>query len=128
MPERVQRRRVKGEPGMPPGAVYVGRPSKWGNPFSELQIGVAYPSVPAEGVHVMAVRQFRALAEGGKPITLNERVVGGKGERELNTYTYPSVAEIRAELAGHDLACWCDLDEMCHADVLLEIANGAVDG
>ena len=25
----------------------------------------------------------------------------------------------------HDLACWCPLDQPCHADVLLEIANGA---
>ena len=30
----------------------------------------------------------------------------------------------RAALAGHDLACWCPLDGPCHADVLLEIANG----
>jgi Domain of unknown function (DUF4326) len=108
---------------MPEGAIYVGRPSRWGNPFSELQIGAAYPSVPAEGVHVLAVRQFESLARGGKPITFNERIFGGNGERELVTYTYPSVAEIVAELAGHDLACWCDLDEMCHADVLLELCR-----
>jgi hypothetical protein len=28
----------------------------------------------------------------------------------------------RRELAGRDLACWCPLDQPCHADVLLEIA------
>ena len=28
-----------------------------------------------------------------------------------------------AELRGKDLACWCPLDEPCHADVLLELAN-----
>jgi hypothetical protein len=27
------------------------------------------------------------------------------------------------ELAGRDLACWCALDQPCHADVLLELAN-----
>ena len=26
-------------------------------------------------------------------------------------------------LEGHDLACWCRLDQPCHADVLLEIVN-----
>ena len=26
-------------------------------------------------------------------------------------------------LGGRDLACWCPLDEPCHADVLLELAN-----
>jgi len=30
---------------------------------------------------------------------------------------------IRAELRGKDLACFCPLDQPCHADVLLEIAN-----
>jgi hypothetical protein len=31
-----------------------------------------------------------------------------------------------AELRGKDLACWCPLDQPCHADVLLEIANAPV--
>jgi hypothetical protein len=34
------------------------------------------------------------------------------------------VAAARAELAGRDLACWCPADHPCHADVLLDIANG----
>jgi hypothetical protein len=29
-----------------------------------------------------------------------------------------------AALRGKDLACWCPLDQPCHADVLLELANG----
>jgi hypothetical protein len=33
--------------------------------------------------------------------------------------------EAREDLAGRDLACWCPLDEPCHADVLLDFANGA---
>ena len=32
-------------------------------------------------------------------------------------------AEVRAQLRGKNLACWCALDAPCHADVLLEIAN-----
>jgi hypothetical protein len=31
--------------------------------------------------------------------------------------------QVRAELAGKDLACWCESDAVCHADVLLRIAN-----
>ena len=31
---------------------------------------------------------------------------------------------VRSELAGRDLTCWCPEDQPCHADVLLEIANG----
>jgi hypothetical protein len=33
------------------------------------------------------------------------------------------VVTLRQELAGRDLACWCPLDQPCHADVLLELAN-----
>lgn len=32
-PQRIQRKRTKGW-RMPEGAVYVGRPSRWGNPWS----------------------------------------------------------------------------------------------
>jgi hypothetical protein len=34
-----------------------------------------------------------------------------------------TVEQIRKELKGRDLACYCPLDEPCHADVLIEIAN-----
>ena len=27
------------------------------------------------------------------------------------------------ELKGKNLACWCGLDQECHADILLKIAN-----
>jgi hypothetical protein len=53
-----------------------------------------------------AVARFREMIEGGYDVSV-----------------YPPREEIRAQLAGHDLACWCPLDGPCHADVLLEIAN-----
>nr|WP_272896981.1 DUF4326 domain-containing protein [Mycolicibacterium tusciae] len=34
-----------------------------------------------------------------------------------------STEDVRRELRGHDLVCWCPLDSPCHADVLLELAN-----
>ena len=30
---------------------------------------------------------------------------------------------VKHHLAGKNLACWCPLDQPCHADVLLKIAN-----
>ncbi len=37
---------------------------------------------------------------------------------------HPNIlADIRRELRGKNLACWCPLDQPCHADVLLKIAN-----
>src|SRR5437764_9779191 len=35
-----------------------------------------------------------------------------------------TVADVQRELRGKDLACYCPLDEPCHADVLLGVANG----
>jgi Domain of unknown function (DUF4326) len=34
-----------------------------------------------------------------------------------------SVEDVRRELKGHDLACWCPLNGPCHADLLIKIAN-----
>jgi hypothetical protein len=34
--------------------------------------------------------------------------------------SFPKVFEA---LRGKNLACWCSLDQPCHADVLLELAN-----
>lgn len=33
------------------------------------------------------------------------------------------VGQVRADLAGKDLMCWCPPGQPCHADVLLLIAN-----
>jgi hypothetical protein len=30
---------------------------------------------------------------------------------------------VSSYLRGKNLACWCPLDQPCHADVLLELAN-----
>jgi hypothetical protein len=103
-PQRIQRRRTRGW-RMPEGAVYVGRPTKWGNPWRVDPTMQTWWSVRDR---TLAVTLFRDALDGNR------------GDR----YGYPSDVEIRAELAGRALACWCPLDQPCHADVLLEIANG----
>jgi hypothetical protein len=77
----------------PEGAVVVARPTRWGNPFA-----LGADLGPTE-----AVALFRDALEDG--------------------YLDISVDDIRRDLRGHDLACWCTLDVPCHADVLLELAN-----
>jgi hypothetical protein len=34
-----------------------------------------------------------------------------------------NATEARRILHGHDLACWCPLDQPCHAHVPLQLAN-----
>lgn len=98
-PQRIQRKRSKGWK-MPEGAVYVGRPTGWGNPWGHGpdRGRLAYQCATREE----AVLAFRTWITKGKP--------------EISK-------EARKELRGKDLACWCPLDQPCHADVLLEIAN-----
>ena len=105
MPIRVQRTRKKGG-GIPDGAVYVGRPSKWGNPFV---VGV-------DGTRARCVRLFKLLCSGYLCLT-------SKAEPQLQELYLSAIRHDLAELRGKNLACWCPLGEPCHADVLLKIAN-----
>lgn len=88
---------------MPDGCVYVGRPTRWGNPFT----ADCYPNLWRDNGEWRgsAIADYEALLRSGKmPVT---------------------VEDVRRELRGKSLACFCPLDKPCHADVLLEIANGS---
>jgi hypothetical protein len=100
MPERIQRKRTAGW-RMPEGAVYVGRPTEWGNPYTFRPVWLA--------------DEYRDLRDPAGLVA---------AYRALVTDTPAYVARARTVLAGRDLACWCPLDQPCHADVLLEVANG----
>ena len=95
MPRRIQRKRTKGWK-MPEGAVYVGRPTKWGNPFRLDMKG----SVPS-GNRMDAIENYRLWLKQ-RPELMRSAI---------------------SALRGRDLVCWCPLNRHCHADVLLEIAN-----
>lgn len=95
MPQRVQRKRSKGW-AMPLNTVYVGRPSRFGNPFTQ--------PMPED-----AVGLYRAWITGDSLSATTAR-------RHLSA------------LHGKNLACWCPLDQPCHADVLLELANAVAVG
>jgi hypothetical protein len=115
-PKRIQRKRTKGWK-MPANAVYVGRPTKWGNPFvvhgDHMLHGRAQTMAPS-----VALGCFRAAVHQGAWFSQPLPWPKGKIPDQLTT-----VEEVQRELRGKDLACWCPLDQPCHADVLLEIAN-----
>ena len=93
--KRMQRKRTKGW-RMPPNTVYVGRPSKWGNPYKNARAG-----------------------GDGEPMSLEWILWRYKKDCRKHYFR----KQIKAELKGKNLACWCPLDQLCHADILLEIAN-----
>lgn len=118
-PVRIQRQRTAGW-RMPADAVYVGRPTAWGNPFPVATSGGEL--FPRDD----SVRMFRELVTTGETwFEYGEdrhRFARGLGVNRR----VPTVDDIRRELAGRDLVCWCPLHLPCHADVLLEIANAPV--
>lgn len=107
MPKRIQRSRAKGW-RMPEGAVCVCRPGKHGNPFRISQEVTLCGDRPGEG---------------GRKVFVHDAAEAVALYRQF-TATNPDVrAAAIKELRGKDLVCWCGLDQPCHADVLLEIAN-----
>lgn len=45
-------------------------------------------------------------------------------ERDLINNKLPfTLEQVRGELAGKDLICWCSLDRACHGDILISYAN-----
>ena len=122
MPERIQLSRAKGW-RKPENTTVVARPSKFGNPITMSDVGAQYPSLDDRAIATLVVRDFEVLAKNGTLHFPNWRRLGG--ERGPIRWNYPPLDEIRSELAGKNLACWCPLDQPCHADVLLAIANPA---
>lgn len=129
-PERIQQRRTRGW-RKPENTLGVARPSRWGNPFrvtyssvigpgwfelralpigARLRVADAYVLYSSHSGRSTAVSQsidlFRTLAK----VTLRDR------PEEFEKWIAP--------LRGKNLMCFCPLDQPCHADVLLELANG----
>ena len=112
-PKRIQRRRTKGY-RLPEGAVYVGRPTIWGNPFKVVGVGGRWTVVDDNG------RDYRENPCGWvcKDDAARKACRLFRIRMEIERDEIPIY-----ELRGKDLACWCPLDAPCHADVLLCLAN-----
>lgn len=60
----------------------------------------------------------------GNPFLVSELGLDEAIKRFRLMMTDPrNIEEATRDLRGRDLMCWCPLDQPCHADVLLEIAN-----
>lgn len=110
MPKRVQMRRDKPWRGDHPKAVIVARPSLFGNPFTikaASEAGYRNPRLAAIGA-------FRDWLSG------DPWACGCLDDYEVQRR---AILARLPKLRGRDLACWCPLDQPCHADVLLDLAN-----
>lgn len=117
MAVRIQRKRTAGW-RMPAGAVYVGRPTRWGNPF---HIGHEFRAIrcPECGEIEPTVR----VSSRQRAVELFDAWLRWPRQWFPGVGAAPTHDEVRAALAGCDLACWCPPDQPCHADILLALAN-----
>jgi hypothetical protein len=120
-PQRIQRRRVAGW-RMPVGAVYVGRPGKWGNPYRVVGSMGGTVVGPAGGP-LIGGDLVAYVSCSGKAAAVEHSVELYRNDIDLAGRSRITTELIRAELAGRDLACWCPPAQPCHADVLLQLAN-----
>lgn len=137
---------------MPEGAVYVGRPTKWGNPFPINDDGAVWRALACGYLGDAAGRRLAAVALHRAWLTGSPIESGGAGSEDGGALQFADgstvsiddhcrgIAAVAAglmgkldlperpdltELRGRDLVCWCPLDAPCHADTLLAIANPA---
>lgn len=78
--------------------IYIGRPSKYGNPFSHKSGTLAKYKVKDRDAAIKAYKEW-LLSEEGK-----------------------SILDGIEELRGKVLGCWC-YPKKCHGDILIEILN-----
>lgn len=107
----------------------VDRTTRWGNPWRVERVechdgglcwGTTVPNVLGNRVTAHEHRDTQRDATEAAVTAFRHAILWPVSPQP----EVPDIDDIRRELAGRDLACWCPLDQACHADVLLEPANG----
>lgn len=116
MPARIQRRRTRGWRA-PAGARYVGRGTRYGNPFV---IGTDAD----DAAHATAL--YRAWLENNA-YEVHAPDISPKQRQKMDD-DRDWIIKHAAEVAGRDLMCWCPTSvpgktDHCHARVLIDLAN-----
>lgn len=121
-PQRVQQRRTKGW-RKPENTVSVARPGRWGNPFV---IGRNYHVLKDMGWGGQTWRPAGPFNEFGEVVKINDAADAVRMYRAwmASCLTTAKQKTDLSPLRGKNLMCFCPLDQPCHADVLLELANG----
>lgn len=134
-PVRIQRKRTKGW-RMPEGAVYVGRPSRWGNDLRPDMLDLHdRPLGVTRAVELYRLATERYLDEGPDAELWIGPLIGMDlacwcpepcGEAvPLYGVAYGDQYEPCAKPRGHDGGHDPSVAPWCHADVLLELANAS---
>jgi hypothetical protein len=97
MIKRIQRKRTKNWKA-PSGTVYVGRPTRWGNPFKVDSY------TPNRTECIETFRDMLITRQHGTPLWFDDfYLVPLKNKKYLS--------------------CWCKIGELCHADIWINFLN-----
>lgn len=111
-PQRLTRSRKRGSK-MPENAIYVGRPTLWGNPFSIDHFG-----------HAKCVILHASWLNGQIGDLMMEQLAFCPKEIETLHRKRTLTLQRLHRLAGHDLVCWCpQSSDWCHATTLIDMAQ-----
>jgi len=117
-------------------AISCTRGSRWGNPFivsairQAILFGTDWSSIPVAGSGLWNAffrsdpfppDEIRELAQGiahQAAVELHRELVWRFEATSPQTFEHWI-----APLRGHNLACWCGPDTVCHTETLLELAN-----
>jgi len=114
---RVQRKRTK-DYKMPENTKYVGRPTKFGNPFRLTKDG--YVQVYSTNRNIFDKWIMWSINGGFEQkdiVELYEIWIKGNLQKE---HPYLPTPPNLDELKGKNLCCFCPISVPCHVDVLLE--------
>lgn len=147
-PKRIQMTRQKPWRDDNPDAIVVDRRSRWGNWYKVVRIGSLYQlqkyrdALPDPKAWVVIQVDKRGHRTGSQWGGFTDKADATRFAVEMHARSLRATRldldglhhhkYYLGELRGHDLACWCPLEDAaglrmpCHADVLLELANPEV--
>ncbi len=120
--KRIQRKRTKGF-RLPENTICVNRPTKWGNPLrldgDMIMIHAGYRRAN------LAPWVFYTLGDIDDVLHLYDLILDGIQfvNKDLQYWSDQFKKNDIEELRGKNVACFCRLDQKCHADVLLKKLN-----
>ena len=106
---------------MPKGVRYVGRGSKFGNPFRVIDNEIFY-QLDGEWFHY----HYGKYADTKDVVNLFRDLLLDLNSHKVEPEIYARFRWMRdhiRDLQGKDLSCWCKKECACHADALIELAN-----
>lgn len=100
--------------------IYAGRGSRWGNPFKVVRChDNKWTITTHKTLNCLEILDNNSNESGYA--TKEEAVMDAI--KCYRVWIRPHIDEARKTLPGNNLACWCNLKDNCHVDVLIDVVT-----